>query len=68
MKATRAILPGEEELGHQRYCKSCREWWPDDEEFFGRTLCRDGYVRSWCRACRYSQWATAGHGRREAVA
>jgi hypothetical protein len=68
MNARRAIVKGEEELGRQRYCRTCDEWWPDDEEFFGRTRCRDGYVRSWCRACRLSQWAATHHGRKRVAA
>ena len=59
-----AILPDEPELGEQRYCKGCGEWWPHDEEFFGVTVTREGWRRTWCRACRFSQWATTQHGRR----
>ena len=64
MKARTAVLPDEPELGEQRYCRSCDEWWPNDAEFFGSTVCRDGYVRTWCRACRLEQWATTQHGRK----
>ena len=28
------IVPGEEELGIQRQCQRCRDWWPFDDEFW----------------------------------
>lgn len=48
---TRSITQGEngiraedEDLGPVRYCTECREWWPDDEEFFEPGV-------AGCRAC-----------------
>jgi hypothetical protein len=43
------VVAGEEELGAQRLCTDCHEWWPDTDEFFGR--CGRGQYRQ-CRACR----------------
>ena len=50
-------------LGLVRWCAACAEWWPEDREFWGVTACRDGYRRSWCRACKTSR---AGAARRAA--
>ena len=61
-----AVVPGEEELGRQRYCPQCHSWWPDDSTFFqvnakaGTTYIVRGreYLRrrdaasTHCRACR----------------
>ena len=46
---TRASVPGEEELGVQKLCPRCREWWPIEEDFY--RLRPNGYPQSWCRAC-----------------
>jgi hypothetical protein len=48
---TRSIVPGEEELGEQKRCPRCRDWWPIEgtTEFFGRRP--NGEPGSWCRAC-----------------
>jgi hypothetical protein len=62
------VVPGEEELGEQRYCRGCDYWWPHDAEFWGRSMGSDGYPRTWCRACRYSQWETLAHGRKRVAA
>lgn len=45
-----AVLPNEIELGRQRYCAHCREWWPDDEEFFIDWAHWSSRV---CRACYF---------------
>jgi hypothetical protein len=52
--------------GPQRYCRQCKEWWPDDGEFWYSDLRRAGTryqsdgqvrIRKWdyayrhCRAC-----------------
>ena len=42
------------ELGTERYCRGCDEWWPEDEEFFGITHRPDGW-HTWCRACKNSR-------------
>lgn len=64
------VIEGEEEVGPQRYCRRCEEWWPDDDEFWvyayrpaGQTFVSRGvkYVRLHttravtCRACRRMQ-------------
>ncbi|HUT77283.1 MAG TPA: hypothetical protein VM285_06330 [Polyangia bacterium] len=46
-------------LGTLRYCRRCSEWWPEDAEFFGVTVGRDGYRHSWCRACKNSRKGAA---------
>ena len=47
----RGIVPGEEELGIQKRCPKCGDWWPIEgtTEFFGRRP--NGEPGSWCRAC-----------------
>lgn len=41
MGALRAV---DQDLGPVRFCTECREWWPDDEEFWAH-----GHVS--CLAC-----------------
>ena len=45
----RVIVPGEEELGEQKLCPSCGDFWPIERDFFW--IKRDGRAYSWCRAC-----------------
>ncbi len=52
------------ELGHERRCKDCGEWWPMDDEFWYfqtrvgvRGLSRTAYP--YCKAC----WSVRGRGR-----
>lgn len=42
------IVPTEPELGVQRRCSRCHEWWPADPEFFYR---HGDHLHSWCKAC-----------------
>lgn len=35
--------------GPERLCSHCKEWWPEDIEFFNRHSA-DGW-QSWCKAC-----------------
>lgn len=42
-------------LGDLVYCRSCREWWPADGEFFSR--CQNGRFRGPCKACEAEQKA-----------
>jgi hypothetical protein len=37
------------ELGIERRCGRCRQFWPADQEFF--SLKKPGQLHSWCRAC-----------------
>jgi len=39
----------ETDLGIERRCSRCREWWPADGEFWSEK--RPGVFYSWCRAC-----------------
>lgn len=47
------IVEGEEELGSQKRCPACGEWWPVDPEFWYvyRHGPRTGLANSPCRAC-----------------
>lgn len=45
-----AIVPGEEELGVQKRCPQCGDWWPAmDPEFWQQS--RNGSWHSWCKDC-----------------
>lgn len=50
MMATVAVLPHEAELGPQRRCSRCGEWWPLGNEFWRRKVSR-GRPYHACRAC-----------------
>lgn len=52
------IVPTEPELGVQRRCSRCREWWPADPEFFYHDT--PDRLHSWCKAC----WAEYHRARR----
>lgn len=49
----RAVIPGEEELGPQKQCAICGDWYPPDPEFF--SWVRPGRLNSYCRACDYER-------------
>jgi hypothetical protein len=36
------------EIGLERQCQRCLDWWPKDEEFF---FFQDGNVQGHCKAC-----------------
>lgn len=42
------VVPGEEELGQQRWCYRCQEWWPLDADFWQKL----GTTKASCRACQ----------------
>lgn len=47
------IVAGEEELGEQRKCIRCHEWWPYTDEFYRAQPPSDRGDRSRvCRGCR----------------
>jgi len=52
------------EIGVEKICNRCNEWWPADDEFFHQGDSRDG-LASWCKACisEYSaeRWALGKH-------
>ncbi len=41
--------------GPEKLCSVCGEWWPADAEFFGTA--GTGYLRGFCKACRYEREA-----------
>ena len=50
-----AVLPHEPELGPQKRCSHCGEWWPADSDFYQyNRATRDGF-HSWCKAC-WAAW------------
>jgi hypothetical protein len=46
-RAPMAVLDHEPELGQQRYCRRCEEWWPFTAEFW-----RPVRTTWTCRACQ----------------
>jgi hypothetical protein len=46
------LMVEDEELGLQKHCPRCDDWWPADAEFFYSHK-RRGRVEldTWCRAC-----------------
>lgn len=44
------VVKGEEELGLQRLCPDCHQWWPLDADFWCfRT--QDGWISRVCKVC-----------------
>ena len=58
----RIVIPGEEELGVQRRCPRCGEFWPEDHEFFYPA--RRGGFQAYCKACWHERSAAAYIARR----
>lgn len=54
MKRKAAVVPEEVELGPQRRCTRCGDYWPADPEFF-YTRRHGTELHSWCRAC-WGEW------------
>jgi len=52
------------ELGVERQCNACREWWPLDDEFFYRRL--SGY-QGRCKACVNEARPVGDHHRERAA-
>lgn len=52
--ATKRANLRQADYGTEKQCSVCGEWWPADAEFFGMT---GGYLRGFCKACRYEQEA-----------
>lgn len=50
-----AIVPGEVELGVQKRCPRCGEFWPAMDDDFWPPIHRRGRqeFHSWCKACCY---------------
>lgn len=65
-----AVVPGEEDLGTQKRCPGCGEWWPAmDEEFWIPIVKRgrNGWF-AYCRACNAERNARRRcHGMERAV-
>ena len=58
MKTTRL----DPELGTEKYCNGCGEWWPLDDEFYYHyppTSRYAGRFQSMCRACLVERQAAA---------
>lgn len=51
--------------GPERRCSHCREWWPEDGEFF--TRCGPTNWQAWCKACTNERKAGMGLARMRAV-
>lgn len=62
--ATKRTTLREAWYGPEKQCSACGEWWPADPEFFGVT---GGYLRSFCKACRYEQEARQRESKRRAI-
>jgi hypothetical protein len=45
------VVCGEEEVGLQKQCAHCLDWWPCDAEFFYRDNARKDGLNSYCKAC-----------------
>ena len=63
------------ELGRERLCRTCGEWWPEDDEFYYFQT-RKGVHRTtrqaypYCRACwadRHRGWRAENERRRNAM-
>lgn len=39
------------DLGAEKLCCTCHEWWPADAEFFARNRARPDGLSSQCKAC-----------------
>jgi hypothetical protein len=77
------LVREDDELGPERYCARCDEWWPEDAEFWviqrqpagklawwrrGRAYIRRTSTTSYtCRACRREQQAIYGKRKRAAA-
>jgi hypothetical protein len=42
------------ELGLEKYCTACKEWWPADREFWYANANHSTRLAQWCKAC-YSE-------------
>ena len=45
----------ETELGTEKLCTRCGEYWPADEEFFYRAKEKKDGLNPWCKCC-YLEW------------
>lgn len=45
----------DDELGLEKQCSRCEEWWPADTEFFNHARSERGGLHVWCRACSIEQ-------------
>lgn len=55
------------ELGEEKRCTLCGDFWPADEEFFYRRA-DSGRLTSWCRACQNAHVNALHKARRAAFA
>lgn len=59
MTAPYAIVEGEEELGVQKRCPQCGDWWPAMDPTWWQQS-RNGTWHAWCRDCLNSAKWRAG--------
>lgn len=50
------------ELGIERFCTGCNEWWPEDSEFFYYVSTRQAFG-SRCKACHASSMSASSRKR-----
>jgi hypothetical protein len=53
MTAPYAVVPGEEELGVQKRCPQCGDWWPAMDPTWWQQS-RNGSWHAWCKDCLIS--------------
>jgi hypothetical protein len=55
----------ESELGLEKYCFTCGEFWPADEEFFGPSKTSKDRLALRCKACcKAGTWMPHGYRQR----
>lgn len=49
------LVAGEEEVGAQKRCTRCGDWWPAEPEFYFEVARAHGRkaLHAWCKACNY---------------
>jgi hypothetical protein len=62
------VVDGEEELGPQRWCRGCDEFWPVTDEFWDwERTAKTFHWKRLCRACDLEQKARYSAARRERI-
>ncbi|EMK5463022.1 hypothetical protein [Vibrio gazogenes] len=54
------------EVGLEKYCTHCGEYWPQDTLFWTPLASRPDGLQDWCKACR-SEEASAAHRAKKAA-
>jgi len=61
----RFLKTRESELGVEKYCFTCGEFWPADEEFFGPSKTSKDRLALRCKACcKAGTWMPHGYRQR----